>query len=76
MTEVLVSDVNLNSVCERLEQRCCLDQSQPQTPVLRRHTNTGAKLWGRVRSKLLRQKVCDPLTLLPLCIQCSSLLVQ
>ena len=63
MTEILVSDVNLNSVCERLEQHCCVDQnqhnlsSQPQTPVLKRHTNTGAKLWGRVRSKLLRQKV-------------------
>lgn len=63
MTEILVSDVNLNSVCERLEQHCCVDQnqqnlsSQPQTPVLKRHTNTGAKLWGHVRSKLLRQKV-------------------
>lgn len=63
MTEILVSDVNLNSVCECLEQHCCVDQnqhnlsSQPQTPVLKRHTNTGAKLWGRVRSKLLRQKV-------------------
>ena len=63
MTEILVSDVNLNSVCERLEQQCCVDQnqhnlsSQPQTPVLKRHSNTGAKLWGRVRSKLLRQKV-------------------
>ncbi|KAI3373476.1 hypothetical protein L3Q82_022080 [Scortum barcoo] len=67
MTEILVSDVNLNSVCERLEQHCCVDQnqhnlsSQPQTPVLKRHTNTGAKLWGRVRSKLLRQKL-DPQT--------------
>lgn len=63
MTEILVSDVNLNSVCERLEQHCCVDPNQhyqpspPQTPVLKRHTNTGAKLWGRVRSKLLRQKV-------------------
>lgn len=63
MTEILVSDVNLNSVCERLEQHCCVDQnqhnlsSQPQTPVHKRHSNTGAKLWGRVRSKLLRQKV-------------------
>lgn len=63
MTEILVSDVNLNSVCERLEQQCCVDEnqhnlsSQPQTPVLKRHPNTGAKLWGRVRSKLLRQKV-------------------
>ncbi|PWA23034.1 hypothetical protein CCH79_00002154, partial [Gambusia affinis] len=67
MTEILVSDVNLNSMCERLEQQCCVDQnqhnlsSQPQTPVLKRHSNTGAKLWGRVRSKLLRQKL-DPQT--------------
>lgn len=66
MTEILVPDVNLNSVCERLEQHCCVDQnqhnlsSQPQTPVLKRHSNTGAKLWGRVRSKLLRQKVSRP----------------
>lgn len=63
MTEILVSDVNLNSVCEHLEQHCCVDPNQhyqssaPQTPLLKRHTNTGAKLWGRVRSKLLRQKV-------------------
>lgn len=68
MTEILVADVNLNSVCERLEQHCCVDQnqhnlsSQPQTPVLKRHSNTGAKLWGRVRSKLLKQKVSDSLT--------------
>lgn len=65
MTEILVSDVNLNSVCDRLEQHCFLDQNQqnlsgqPQTPVLTSHNNTGAKLWGRVRSKLLRQKVSD-----------------
>lgn len=65
MTEILVSDVNLNSVCDRLEQHCCLDQNQQnlsgqaQTPVLTSHNNTGAKLWGRVRSKLLRQKVSD-----------------
>lgn len=62
-----MSDVNLNTVCERLEQHCCVaDQQQnnqqqlqqPQTPsAIKRHTNTGAKLWGRVRSKLLRQKV-------------------
>ncbi|XP_068457559.1 active breakpoint cluster region-related protein isoform X4 [Clinocottus analis] len=73
MTDFLVSDVNLNSVCERLEQHCCVDQnqqnqqnqqnlsSQPQTPVHKRPSNTGAKLWGRVRSKLLRQKL-DPQT--------------
>lgn len=71
MTEILVSDVNLNTVCERLEQQCCVEDhkqnnqqqlqqqlQQPQTPsAIKRHTNTGAKLWGRVRSKLLRQKV-------------------
>lgn len=69
MTEVLVADVNLNSVCERLEQQCCVEQNQQQnqqqnqlqnqqsTSAIKRHTNTGAKLWGRVRSKLLRQKV-------------------
>ncbi|XP_045078558.1 active breakpoint cluster region-related protein-like isoform X7 [Coregonus clupeaformis] len=71
MTEVLVSDVNLNTVCERLEQHCCVvdhqqnnqqQLQQPQTPsAIKRHTNTGAKLWGRVRSKLLRQKL-DPQT--------------
>ena len=54
MTEIMVPDVNLNSVCERLEH-CCVGQQQ--TPAIKRHTNTGAKLWGRVRSKLLRQKV-------------------
>ncbi|KAK0135200.1 Active breakpoint cluster region-related protein [Merluccius polli] len=88
MTGILVSDVNLNTVCERLEKHCCLEQSrqrpdgsaqpllpppppaappappqqQQQTPVLgKRLPNTGAKLWGRVRSKLLRQKL-DPQT--------------
>lgn len=65
MTEVLVADMNLNSVCEHLEQQCCVEQNQQQnqlqnqqsTSAIKRHTNTGAKLWGRVRSKLLRQKV-------------------
>ncbi|KAM6969792.1 active breakpoint cluster region-related protein isoform 5-T5 [Aplochiton taeniatus] len=75
MTEVLAADVNLNSVCERLEQQCCVEQDQEQqnqqqqnqqqnqqsTSAIKRHTNTGAKLWGRVRSKLLRQKL-DPQT--------------
>ncbi|CDQ63178.1 unnamed protein product [Oncorhynchus mykiss] len=72
MTEILVSDVNLNTVCERLEQQCCVEDDQqnnqqqlqqPQIPssAIKRHTNTGAKLWGRVRSKLLRQKL-DPQT--------------
>ena len=84
MTDILAPDVNLNTVCERLEKHCCVEQSrqrpdgspqplsplppppppppqqqqQQQTPVLsKRLPNTGAKLWGRVRSKLLRQKV-------------------
>ncbi|GAA6111445.1 active breakpoint cluster region-related protein isoform X4 [Tachysurus ichikawai] len=52
MTEIVVTDCNLNSVCERLEERCCVDEP----PVTKSHSNTGAKLWGRVRSKLLRQK--------------------
>ncbi|KAJ3589531.1 hypothetical protein NHX12_010376 [Muraenolepis orangiensis] len=86
MTDILVSDVNLNTVCERLEKHCCLEQSRQrpdgsplplllplphpsplpppsqhqQTPVLgKRLPNTGAKLWGRVRSKLLRQKTVE-----------------
>ncbi|XP_073695676.1 active breakpoint cluster region-related protein isoform X5 [Garra rufa] len=57
MTEIVVTDCNLNSVCERVEQHCCVDD----TSAIKRHTNTGAKLWGRVRSKLLRQKL-DPQT--------------
>ncbi|KTF77321.1 hypothetical protein cypCar_00019576 [Cyprinus carpio] len=52
MTEIVVTDCNLNSVCERVEQHCCVDDPS----AIKRHTNTGAKLWGRVRSKLLRQK--------------------
>lgn len=48
----MVADHNLNTVCERLEEHCLDD-----LPAVKRHTNTGAKLWGRVRSKLLRQKV-------------------
>ncbi|KAK3526969.1 hypothetical protein QTP86_005743 [Hemibagrus guttatus] len=57
MTEIVVTDCNLNSVCERLEERCCVDEP----PATKSHSNTGAKLWGRVRSKLLRQKL-DPQT--------------
>lgn len=53
MTEIVVTDCNLNSVCERLEERCCVDEP----PAPKSQSNTGAKLWGRVRSKLLRQKV-------------------
>ena len=41
-------------VCEPLE-RCCLDPLEE--PGSKRPPNTGARLWGRVRSKLLRQKV-------------------
>ncbi|KAF5898354.1 active breakpoint cluster region-related protein isoform X1 [Clarias magur] len=57
MTEIVVTDCNLNSVCERLEERCCVDEP----PAPKSQSNTGAKLWGRVRSKLLRQKL-DPQT--------------
>lgn len=53
MTEMVVTDCNLNTVCERVEQHCCVDDPS----VIKRHGNTGARLWGRVRSKLLRQKV-------------------
>ncbi|XP_035289119.1 active breakpoint cluster region-related protein isoform X6 [Anguilla anguilla] len=59
MTDVLVSDGTLTSTCERLE-RCCLEAGRDQPPA-KRQPNTGAKLWGRVRSKLLRQKL-DPQT--------------
>ncbi|XP_048872733.1 active breakpoint cluster region-related protein isoform X5 [Brienomyrus brachyistius] len=59
MTEVLVSDCSLSSVCERLE-RCCVETGLDHPPS-KRPPNTGAKLWGRVRSKLLRQKL-DPQT--------------
>lgn len=61
MTEIVVTDCNLNSVCERLEQHCCVDDPS----AIKRHTNTGAKLWGRVRSKLLRQKVTRSFILPP-----------
>ena len=36
-------------------ERCCLDPLEE--PGSKRPPNTGARLWGRVRSKLLRQKV-------------------
>lgn len=32
-------------------------ERQPEEPEGKRAPNTGARLWGRVRSKLLRQKV-------------------
>lgn len=55
MTDVLPQpDCSLKAVCEPLE-RCCLDQLEE--PGSKRPPNTGARLWGRVRSKLLRQKV-------------------
>nr|XP_023688730.1 active breakpoint cluster region-related protein isoform X2 [Paramormyrops kingsleyae] len=59
MTEVLVSDRSLSSVCECLD-RCCVETGLADPPS-KRPLNTGAKLWGRVRSKLLRQKL-DPQT--------------
>lgn len=55
MTDVLPQpDCSLKAVCEPLE-RCCLDRLEE--PGSKRPPNTGARLWGRVRSKLLRQKV-------------------
>lgn len=55
MTDVLPQpDCSLKAVCEPLE-RCCLDPLEE--PGSKRPPNTGARLWGRVRSKLLRQKV-------------------
>lgn len=57
MTDVLPQpDCSLKAVCEPLE-RCCLDQLEE--PGGKRPPNTGARLWGRVRSKLLRQKVLE-----------------
>lgn len=47
-------DCSLKAVCESLEH-CCLDQLEE--PGNKRMPNTGARLWGRVRSKLLRHKV-------------------
>ncbi|KAK1331445.1 hypothetical protein QTO34_009400 [Cnephaeus nilssonii] len=59
MTDVLPQpDCSLKAVCEPLE-RCCLDPLEE--PGSKRPPNTGARLWGRVRSKLLRQKL-DPQT--------------
>lgn len=55
MTDILPQpDCSLKAVCEPLE-RCCLDRLEE--PGSKRPPNTGARLWGRVRSKLLRQKV-------------------
>lgn len=55
MTDILPQpDCSLKAVCESLEH-CCLDQLEE--PGSKRVPNTGARLWGRVRSKLLRQKV-------------------
>ncbi|KAL8199005.1 UNVERIFIED_CONTAM: hypothetical protein K2H54_031624 [Gekko kuhli] len=61
MTEVLVQpDCQLGLACERLD-RCGLDALE-ESPERKRAPNTGARLWGRVRSKLLRQKgsFCGP----------------
>lgn len=55
MTDILPQpDCSLKAVCESLEH-CCLDQLEE--PGSKRVPNTGARLWGRVRSKLLRHKV-------------------
>lgn len=55
MTDILPQpDCSLKAVCESLEH-CCLDQLEE--PGSKRMPNTGARLWGRVRSKLLRHKV-------------------
>lgn len=57
MTDVLPQpdcNCSLQAMCEPLE-RCCLDPLEE--PGSKRPPNTGARLWGRVRSKLLRQKV-------------------
>lgn len=55
MTDVLVQpDCSLSAACERLDH-CCLEAGNE--PGAKRPPNTGARLWGRVRSKLLRQKV-------------------
>ncbi|XP_042194307.1 active breakpoint cluster region-related protein isoform X5 [Callorhinchus milii] len=54
MTEVVVSEGSLQSVCEGLERGCVLGSDRP---LSKKQANTGARLWGRVRSKLLRQKL-------------------
>ncbi|MEJ1287637.1 active BCR-related gene [Cricetulus griseus] len=55
MTDILPQpDCSLKSACESLEH-CCLDQLEE--PGSKRVPNTGARLWGRVRSKLLRHKI-------------------
>lgn len=61
MTEVLQPDCQLSLACEGLDH-CGLDALE-ESPEIRRPPNTGARLWGRVRSKLLRQKVPGPLPL-------------
>ncbi|XP_057631285.1 active breakpoint cluster region-related protein isoform X5 [Chionomys nivalis] len=59
MTDILPQpDCSLKAVCESLEHSC-LDQLEE--PGSKRVPNTGARLWGRVRSKLLRHKL-DPQT--------------
>lgn len=58
MTKVLVQppDCQLSLSCEQHLDRGCLDALQEPSEG-KRPPNTGARLWGRVRSKLLRQKV-------------------
>ncbi|XP_036392825.1 active breakpoint cluster region-related protein-like [Megalops cyprinoides] len=60
MTDVLVSERGLTSACAPLEP-CSEENGTDENAPAKRASNTGAKLWGRVRSKLLRQKL-DPQT--------------
>ncbi|KAJ8403868.1 hypothetical protein AAFF_G00347360 [Aldrovandia affinis] len=60
MTDALVPERDLDPVCERLDQ-CSVGSPMEEHAPPRRPPNTGAKLWGRVRSKILRQKL-DPQT--------------
>ncbi|KAI1893556.1 hypothetical protein AGOR_G00124940 [Albula goreensis] len=60
MTDTLVSQRDLDSMCEHLEH-CSMGSPVDECPPVKRPPNTGAKLWGRVRSKILRQKL-DPQT--------------
>ncbi|KAG9348511.1 hypothetical protein JZ751_002247 [Albula glossodonta] len=56
MTDTLVSERDLNSMCEHLEH-CSMGSPVDECAPVKRPPNTGAKLWGRVRSKILRQKI-------------------
>ncbi|KAG5837575.1 hypothetical protein ANANG_G00240790 [Anguilla anguilla] len=56
MTDTLASEGELASVCEGPEH-CGAGSPVEERAPLRRPPNTGARLWGRVRSKILRQKM-------------------